>query len=64
MVWWAAFPQRVAEGPCVHVRGEDLVTWLQARPSQIAPSRLDRVAEAVHAAWTPVSERPSADLNR
>ena len=64
VVWWADFPQRVIEGPCVHVHGEDLVTWLQARPTQIAPSRLDRVAEAVRAAWTPISEERSADLSR
>lgn len=56
MVWWAAFPQRVEEGPCVHVDGDHLVDWLQTRPTRIAPSRLERVAEAVRAAWAPASE--------
>lgn len=58
MVWWAEFPQRVVEGRCVHVHGDDLVQWLLDRPTQIAPSRVQRVADAVRAAWsTPVEER-------
>lgn len=56
MVWWASFPQGVDEGPCVHVHGDELVTWLRARPMQIAPSRLQRVAEAVRAAWVPMGD--------
>lgn len=56
MVWWADFPQRVVEERCGHVHGEDLVAWLQARPPQIAPSRLTQVADAVRAAWLPADD--------
>lgn len=62
MVWWASFPQRVDEGPCVHVDGDDLVAWLRSLPIQIAPSRLDRVAEAVRTAWAPATEK-TAELS-
>lgn len=56
MVWWADFPQRVVEERCVYVHGEELVTWLQARPTKIAPSRLTQVADAVQAAWLPAED--------
>lgn len=53
MVWWADFPQGVAEGRCAHVRGEELIDWLRARPARIARSRLEQVAHGVRAAWLP-----------
>jgi hypothetical protein len=53
MVWWADFPQGVAEGRCTHVHGEGLIDWLRARPPQIAPSRSEQVADGVRAAWLP-----------
>jgi hypothetical protein len=56
MVWWADFPQRVVEERCIYVHGEELVTWLQGRPTQIAASRLAQVAEAVQAAWLPAED--------
>lgn len=61
MVWWAALPQRVDEGPCVHVHGDNLVAWLRAQPVRIAPSRLEQVADAVRKAWSPtIDQRPLA----
>ena len=51
MVWWADFPQRVAEDRCAYVHGEELIDWLRSRPTQIAPSRIEQVADAVRAAW-------------
>jgi hypothetical protein len=56
MVWWTDFPQRVVEERCVYVHGEELVTWLQARPTQIAASRIMQVADAVQAAWSPAED--------
>lgn len=58
MVWWADFPQRVVEERCVYVHGDELVAWLRARPTQIAPSRLKQVADAVRAAWLPPAGSP------
>jgi len=52
MVLWSEFPQRVAEGRCVYVHGDELVTWLRSRPQVIAPSRVRQVAEAVRASWS------------
>lgn len=51
MVLWANFPQRVAEDRCFYVHGEELVSWLRARPQTIAPSRVGQVADAVRESW-------------
>ena len=51
MVVWAEFPQRVVEGDCVVVHGDELVAWLESRPAQIATVNVPRIAEAVRAAW-------------
>lgn len=53
MVLWADFPQRVVEGRCAFVHGDELVTWLRSRRQTIAQARTNQVAEAVRAAWTP-----------
>jgi hypothetical protein len=55
MVLWADFPQRVVEGRCAFVHGDELVTWLRSRPQTIAQARTNQVAEAVRAAWTPAA---------
>ncbi|ROR91062.1 nuclease-related domain-containing protein [Nocardioides aurantiacus] len=60
MVWWADFPQRVISGRCTHVQGEDLVQWLRDRPAQLAPSRLEQVANAVRTAWPSLAAERSA----
>ena len=51
MVLWAEFPQRVVEGRCVYVHGDELVALLRARPQMIAPNRVSQVADAVRSAW-------------
>lgn len=56
MVIWAEFPQRVVEGRCVYVHGDELADWLRSRPQTIAPSRLRQTADAVSSAWSPQSE--------
>jgi hypothetical protein len=57
MVWWAEFPQRVVEERCTNVHGEELIAWLRSRPTQVAESRIQQVAEAVRAAWLPAGHR-------
>ena len=51
MVLWAEFPQRVVEGRCVYVQGDELVVWLRSRPAKLSPARVRVVAEAVRAGW-------------
>lgn len=51
MVVWGEFPQRVVEGRCAYVRGQDLVEWLRARAQVIAPTRVAQLTEAVQASW-------------
>ena len=52
MVVWSEFPQRVVDAPGWHVvHGDELLGWLMARPTAIAPERVVRVATAVRAAW-------------
>lgn len=52
MVVWAEFPQKVVEGACVVVHGDELVAWLESQPVRIAPLNVPRIAEAARAAWT------------
>lgn len=51
MVLWAEFPQRVAEDRCFYIHGDELVSWLRARPQTIAPRRVGQIADAVHESW-------------
>jgi hypothetical protein len=51
MVLWAEFRQRVAEDRCFYVHGDELVSWLRARPQTIAPSRVGQVAGAGRESW-------------
>lgn len=51
MVMWGEFPQRVVQGRCQYLHGEELATWLRSRPQQIAPGRVPQLAEAVRASW-------------
>ena len=55
MVLWAEFPQRVVEGRCVFVHGDELVAWLRSRPAKLSPARVRVVAEAVRAGWESAS---------
>jgi hypothetical protein len=55
MVIRADFPQRVAEDRCIYVHGGDLVSWLRSQPHTLALSRVQQVADAVHAAWKPAN---------
>jgi len=52
MVLWAEFPQRVFEGRCVYVHGDELASWLHKREQVIAPNRVLQVAEAVRTSWS------------
>lgn len=52
MVLWSPFPQGAVEQRCAYVHGEELVTWLRARPHTIAPVRVPQVAQAVRRAWS------------
>jgi nuclease-like protein len=51
MVLWAEFPQRVVEGRCTYVHGDEVVAWLRSRPAKMSPARVRVVAEAVRAGW-------------
>jgi hypothetical protein len=51
MVVWAEFPQRVAEGGCTVVHGDELVRWLESQPARIAPANVPRIAQAARSAW-------------
>lgn len=51
MVVWAEFPQRLVEGDCVVVHGDDLVAWLDSLPIRVAPANLPRITNAARTAW-------------
>lgn len=51
MVVWADFPQRIVEGDCAIVHGDDLVAWLESQPLQIASANVPRISAAVRTAW-------------
>lgn len=51
MVMWCDFPQRVVEGRCHYLHGEELAAWLRARPQTVASGRVPQLAEAVRVAW-------------
>lgn len=51
MVIWAEFPQRLVEGDCVIVHGEDLVAWLESRPVRVAAEVVPRITHAARSAW-------------
>lgn len=61
MVIWADFPQRVAEDRCTYVHGDHLVSWLRSQPHTLAPSRVQQVAAAVHAAWQAANPLTSSE---
>ncbi len=61
MVIWADFPQRVAEDRCTYVHGDHLVSWLRSQPRTLAPSRVQQVADAVHAAWQAANSVTSSE---
>lgn len=56
MVLWSEFPQRVVEGRCVYVHGDEMVAWLRSRPAKLSPARVRVVAEAVRAGWESAAE--------
>jgi len=51
MVVWAEFPQRIVEGDCVIIHGDELIAWLESQPVQIAPANVPRFSAAVRVAW-------------
>ena len=52
MVIWAEFPQRLVEGDCVIVHGEELVDWLESRPVRVADEVVPRITQAARSAWS------------
>lgn len=64
VVWWAQFPQAVAEGRCTHVHGDALVDWLRGRPQRIAPARVPQIADAVRAGWSADVSAPTSGSER
>lgn len=51
MVVWADFPQRLVEGDCVVVHGDELVAWLESQPIRVAADNVPRIAAAARSAW-------------
>ena len=47
VVVWGDFAQGVAGNKCTFVQGDALAQWLRDQPAQIAPGRVEQIAEAV-----------------
>lgn len=59
IVFWADFPQRIVEGRCAYVHGDELADWLLSLPQRIAPSRVIQHAEALRSSWEAAEELPA-----
>jgi hypothetical protein len=57
MVIWGEFGQRVVDGRCCFVHGDEVAAWLLGQPVRIAPQRLQQVIDAVRLGLN--SELPS-----
>jgi hypothetical protein len=47
IVMWGDFAQGVWGNKCTFVQGDALAQWLQDQPPQIAPGRVEQIAQAV-----------------
>jgi hypothetical protein len=52
IVVWGEFAQVVGGDTCKFVHGDALTRWLRDQPAQIAPGRVEQIAEAVASALT------------
>jgi len=52
IVVWGEFAQVVGGDTCKFVHGDALARWLRDQPAQIAPGRVEQIAEAVASALT------------
>lgn len=59
MVMWGDFPQRLVDGRCVYLHGEELVGWLASQPQRVAANRVGQLVEAVRGAWQSVPAEAS-----